>query len=50
MEYFTFPMETMRVIRNYDDHSSHFTGTPKDYPFDNAGVDSNRSAIFARVD
>jgi len=50
MEFFTFPMETMRIIANYNDNSAHFNGNPKDYPIANAGVDNSRSAIFARVD
>lgn len=50
MEFFTFPMETMRIIANYNDHSAHYTGDPKDYPISNAGADNARSAIFARVD
>ncbi len=52
MEYFTFPMETLNVTQSYTgtySHLEHTTGTPKDYPIDVAGIDGNRSAVFARV-
>lgn len=53
MDKFYFPMETMRITQSpygNTSHHPHNTGTPKDYPIDCAGVDGNRSAIFAPTD
>ena len=50
MEYFTFPMETMNVSQNYYDHSPHLGDPPCDYPFDNPGINTGQSAVFATVD
>lgn len=50
MDKFYFPMETMRITQNpygNTSHHKHNLGTPKDYPIDCAGVDGNKSAIFA---
>ena len=50
MDKFYFPMETMRIKQNpygNTSHHPHNTGTPKDYPIDCAGIDGNRSAVFA---
>ena len=51
MEYFTFPMKTMRITLNYSSgaHASHITGNPKDYPIDCAGEDNSSSPIYATV-
>ena len=48
MEYFYFPMETMRVTQSYDgttSHKPHTTGTPKDYPIDIAGIDGQLRSL-----
>ncbi|MEG1495346.1 MAG: hypothetical protein RR406_03510 [Bacilli bacterium] len=50
--YFIFPMETLNISQSYNEgnHLPHTTGTPKDYPIDICGIDSNQSAIFCPCD
>lgn len=50
---FYFPMETMRITQGPfggKSHHPHNTGTPKDYPIDCAGQNTDRSAAIAPVD
>lgn len=51
--YMTYPLKNMRITQSYNgdtSHKPHTTGTPKDYPIDDAGKDGNREAIFCPCD
>lgn len=52
-EYLTYPFKTMRITQSYNgttSHKPHTTGTPKDWPIDEGGLDSGRDPIYATVD
>lgn len=51
--YLTYPMAYMNISQSYNDsysHASHNTGSPKDYPIDDCGIDSGRSAFYCPCD
>ena len=51
--YLTYPFRTMRITQRYDgttSHLPHMTGTPKDYPIDEAGLDGGRDPVYAKCD
>ena len=48
-----YPFRVMRITQRYDGRTSHLphtTGTPKDYPIDEAGADGGRDPVFAPCD
>ena len=48
--YLTYPFKNMRITQGYTgttSHLPHTTGTPKDYPIDEAGKDTGRDPIYA---
>ena len=51
--YLTYPCEVMRITQNYTgttSHLPHSTGDPKDFPWDEGGKDSGRSAFYCPCD
>lgn len=51
--YLTYPCQTMNITQSYTgntSHSPHNTGTPKDYPWDEACEDRNRSPMYCPCD
>lgn len=51
--YLTYPCKTMNITQGYNDsytHRRHNTGNPKDYPFDEAGIDYGRDYFFCPCD
>lgn len=51
--YLIYPFKTMNISQGYDEsytHKRHNTGTPKDYPFDEAGADSGRDYFYCPCD
>ena len=51
--YLTYPFRYMKITQNYNgitSHLPHTTGTPKDYPIDEAGKDSSRDFIYCPCD
>lgn len=51
--YLTYPTTTMRITQNYSDGYSHqpnSTGTPADYPIDEACEDDGRSTMYCPCD
>ena len=48
--YLTYPFKNMRITQSYTggtSHKPHTTGTPKDYPIDEAGKDTGRDPVYA---
>jgi len=48
-----YPFRVMRITQRYDgttSHLPHTTGTPKDYPVDEAGADGGRDPVYAPCD
>lgn len=51
--YLTYPVKTMRITQNYNESYSHAvnsTGSPADYPIDEAAADTTRSFMFCPCD
>lgn len=51
--YLTYPMKTMKITQGYTgnySHNPHSAGTPKDYPWDEAGADSGREYFYCPCD
>lgn len=51
--YFTYPKKVMNITQSYFgtySHYEHTTGTPKDYPIDDAGVSDGHDAIYCNCD
>lgn len=51
--YLTYPSKVMNITQNYSQsysHTPHSTGTPKDYPIDEACADSGRSYFYCPCD
>lgn len=51
--YLTYPFKTMRISQNYlgtTSHKPHTTGSPKDYPIDEAGADTGRDWFYCPCD
>lgn len=51
--YMIYPLKNMRITQNYlgsTSHREHTTGSPKDYPIDEAGKDTKRDAIYCPCD
>lgn len=51
--YLTYPCRTMKITQSYTgnySHSPHNTGTPKDYPIDEACENSGRSWMYCPCD
>lgn len=51
--YLTYPCKVMNITQGYTGsytHSQHNTGSPKDYPWDEACGDSGRSAMYCPCD
>lgn len=51
--YLTYPCQTMNITQSYTgntSHSPHNTGTPKDYPWDEACEDRSRSPMYCPCD
>ena len=52
-EPFLYPFRVMRITQRYDGKTSHLlhtTGTPSDYPIDEAGANGGRDPVFAPCD
>lgn len=48
-----YPFRVMRITQRYDGKTSHLphtTGTPQDFPIDEAGADGGRDPVFAPCD
>lgn len=51
--YLTYPCKVMRITQNYNgatSHLPHTTGSPKDYPIDEACTDSSREGLYCPCD
>ena len=51
--YLTYPMKTMKITQGYTgnySHNPHSAGSPKDYPWDEAGADSGREYFYCPCD
>ena len=51
--YLVYPMKTMKISQSYTgstSHAPHSTGSPKDYPWDEAGADSGREYFYCPCD
>ncbi len=51
--YLIYPTKIMRITQTYLGKTSHYphtTGTPKDYPFDEAGADGGRDWLYCPCD
>lgn len=51
--YLTYPCKVMRITQTYNgttSHLPHTTGSPKDYPFDEACTDAGREAYYCPCD
>ena len=51
--YLIYPTKTMNITQGYTDsysHSPHNTGSPKDYPWDEAGANSGREYFYCPCD
>ncbi len=51
--YMIYPLKNMRITQNYlgsTSHREHTTGSPKDYPIDEAGKDTGRDPIYCPCD
>lgn len=51
--YLIYPTKVMRITQTYLGKTSHYphtTGTPKDYPFDEAGADGGRDWMYCPCD
>lgn len=51
--YLTYPLKKMRITQSYTgslSHKPHCTGTPKDYPIDDAGADTGRDYFYCPCD
>lgn len=48
----TYPFKVLRLSQSYNagNHVVHNTGSPKDYPIDEAGVDSGKSVFYCPCD
>lgn len=53
MNYLTYPVEVMNITQNYSDgysHAPHSSGTPAEYPIDDACADSGRDWFYCPCD
>ena len=51
--YLIYPMKVMKISQGYSgnySHAPHSAGTPKDYPWDEAGADSGREYCYCPCD
>jgi hypothetical protein len=51
--YLIYPTKTMKISQSYTgatSHLSHTTGSPKDYPWDEAGADNGREYFYCPCD
>lgn len=51
--YMIYPLKNMRITQNYlgsTSHREHTTGSPKDYPIDEAGKDTGRDEVYCPCD
>ena len=51
--YLTYPMKTMNITQGYTgsySHGNHSSGSPADYPIDDAGADSGRDYVYCPCD
>ena len=51
--YLIYPMKTMNITQDYTNnysHAPHSSGSPKDYPWDDAGADSGREYFYCPCD
>ncbi|MBQ8504239.1 MAG: hypothetical protein IJ491_08175 [Clostridia bacterium] len=51
--YLTYPFKVMRITQSYTgtvSHKPHTTGSPKDYPIDEACTDSGKEALYCPCD
>ena len=49
--YLIYPMKVMKISQGYSgnySHAPHSAGTPKDYPWDEAGQNENRKDLWCR--